>query len=180
MRRATMERMMPDLGEELNLAPDELDKLLNLLADARTNGGSGEDKVAAMLGSRYPQWQEYQRELPARQHISMLRGQLAASGSVLPESQVKPLMQALTAELQRSRKDEMSRPYQPVANKQEALDRDMQQIIAQNRRMIEAAEPFLNAQQLDSYRKMLERNAESARSALQTMEAAKSSPGGPD
>jgi len=195
--RAMLAQEYPDLGEELGLAPDELDKFLDLLADQQAdlaadappmNGldpaamrelaGKAEERrvadqaaIAAMLGDKYTQWQSYQKTLPARQQVTQLRSQLAASGSTLPEAQVRPLMAALDAEMKRIDQDSMGTPPRRKLTQQEQMDLDMQREVDGNRRLVTAATPYLSAQQLDSYRQMLDRQTELGRTMMQGMQA---------
>lgn len=176
MLRATLTQMYPDLDQELGLQPDELDKFLDLLASQRLGGSVGPDKskadeqaIAAMLGNRYPQWQDYQQTLPGRVQVSQLRGQLAASGSALSNAQAQPLMAALNAEQKRITEESLKNPQPRTTSPQELLERELQRATENNHRMVEAATPYLNAQQLDSYRQMLERQVELSRGMIRSI-----------
>lgn len=174
--RTLMNTAHPDIDEALGLSPQEEDKLLDLLAvhQARssavfvsgrpdTDQASARQNVAAalaehqrtneaelqnLLGSKYPQWQDYQQTQPAWQQRRDLRAVLDAAGTPLTEAQSQTLIAALSAE-QRSfnqTRDAISQPF--ARNTAE-----------RHQRILDAAAPHLSAQQTESYRQMLVRAA---------------------
>lgn len=174
--RLLMSTSNPDVGEALGLAPEEVDKLLDLLAtqqertsgvflEARQSGdqAAAQQQVAAaleehrrsadaelqeLLGAKYAQWQDYQQTRPVWQQRRDLRAVLDAAGTPLTETQGRSLIAALAAE-QRNISQTRGAITQPfAANSAE-----------QHQRLLGAAAPHLSAQQLESYRQMLERVA---------------------
>jgi hypothetical protein len=178
MVRAMLPRALPDLAKELNLSPAEAEQLMELLAKQQNaqlgqlaGGGSVQDmignseqirqaneaQIAAQLGSKYPQWQEYQATLPMRQQVNQLQTTLSASGNQLSDSQTKPLIAALSAEQKRITEDSRNVTAAPGATPQERREQRQQRTTESNRRMVAAASPYMNAQQLDTYKASLER-----------------------
>jgi hypothetical protein len=176
--RSILPRALPDLAKELNLSPAEAEKLMELLAKQQNaqigqlaGGGSVQDmianaeqirqaneaEIAAQLGGKYPQWQEYQATLPMRQQVNQLQTTLSATGNQLSDSQTKPLIAALSAEQKRITEDSRNVTAAPGATPQERRDQRQQRTAESNRRMVEAASPYMNAQQLDAYKASLQR-----------------------
>jgi hypothetical protein len=175
MARASFPIMYPDLGKELGLTPDELDKFEALLTRhlaSPTFGASPAERseLAQLLGDKYPRWQAYQDSLPGRQQVSLLRGRLVTSGNALSDEKAQLLTAALNVELKRA---DLStpRPAQPSpASSQEARDRDLQGIAEVSSRLVKAATPYLNAQQLEGYRQMLDQQMQMARMTMDVMQ----------
>ncbi len=163
----------PDVSEALGLAPEEAERFLELLvtqqersfaifenareagapassaaAEFEENRRNDESELQALLGSRYPQWQDYQQTRGVWQQRRDLRAVLDAAGTPLADAQGRSLIAALAAE-QRSISQTRSAAAQPFA--QYAPER--------RQRLLNAAAPHLSAQQLESYRQMLERAA---------------------
>lgn len=59
-------------------------------------------ELAAAMGSKYRDWQEYQQTMGARQQVMRLRETLAGSDEPIRQDQVKPLVQAMAREQQLS------------------------------------------------------------------------------
>lgn len=183
MGRMMLAQSLPDLGKELNLNPTEEEKLLDLIArqQADTAGeaigmlGQAQDpaarqqlqrqieekqkanqaEIASMLGSRYPQYQQYQDTLPTRNQVNQLKAQLGTGSNALSDAQSKSLITALAAEQKRINEQ----PRIAVAagsNPQTFMAEQARRREDNNRRLADAAATQLNAQQLDTYKKMLE------------------------
>lgn len=180
LRRETTRLLMrtsnPDVDEALGLAPEELDKLLELLATQQDRSSAlfaavtqasdpaaaqrelaaereeqrrtSEAELQALLGSRYPQWQDYQQTRPAWQQRRNLRAVLDAAGTPMTDSQGRALIAALSAE-QLSINQTRLTSAQPFS----------QNTPERHQRLMNAAAPHLSAQQLESYRQMLDRAA---------------------
>ena len=187
--RLLMSTSNPDVGEALGLAPDEVEKLLDLLAtqqertsvvfqQARQSGDpvTAQQRVAAaleehrrtadaelqeLLGSKYPQWEDYQQTRPVWQQRRDLRNVLDAAGMPLTDTQSRSLIAALAAE-QRNISQTRGAITQP-------FDRNSAE---QHQRLLGAAAPHLSAQQLESYRQMLERAAVRDEAMLSTLREA--------
>jgi hypothetical protein len=175
----------PGLAKELNLSPDEEKKLLDLLAkrqsaqtmnligaiggdpaEARRNADEQrravDGEIATLLGNRYPQYQEYDRTLPTRRQVEQLQTALGANDK-LSDSQTRPLITALSAEQQRIQQEQQSQPRTQIAlnaspeERAQQLQQMQQRTAGNNQRLVAAATPYMNPQQLDAYKKQLER-----------------------
>lgn len=192
LRRAMMVQQYPDLGKELGLSEQEVNKLFDLLVQQETDLAANtfaadnrdpaavqariaklqadrqanEAELKTMLGGKYTQWQEYKDTLPGRRQVTDLRAVLSASGNSLNDAQARPLIAALTAEQKRINDER----FGSAAGAGNAL---LAQYSPENvKRMVDAASPYLNPQQLESFRQMREREANSRRALLGGMEAA--------
>jgi hypothetical protein len=118
----------PDLAVAMNLAPEQAQQLIELLADQQSRnmferppfGPDGapdenamrewqqqmqqrqrqnQDEVRQLLGDAgVEQWKEYQSTIGARQQVRQLRTLLDSSGLSLRQDQVQPLVNAIAAE----------------------------------------------------------------------------------
>jgi len=152
----------------LGLTTAEKDKLLDLLAMQRMRGSTTlapehisaqesearqqreyDTKVAelqALLGSKYPKWQDYQETVTVRMEERNLRVALDAAGIPLAQTQEHALIDALVAE-QRSI-NQTARTSRGVTTLRTPEIRQ---------RLLSAAIPYLSTQQLDEYQALLER-----------------------
>lgn len=166
----------PGVQEALDLAPDELEKLLELLGTqqersseifdlARQSGDpagsqadvtarleenrrTSETELQALLGAKYPQWLDYNQTRAAWSQGRDLHAVLEAAGTPFTPAQERAVISALAAE-QRSFNQTRDATRQPfLVNTPE-----------RQQRRLDAAAPHLSAQQLQSYREMLERAA---------------------
>jgi hypothetical protein len=177
LERMSLPQQYPDLGEELGLRPDELEKLFDLLAD-RTHAvmpqarAASDAAIAALLGTRMADWQQYEQSLPARRQVTQLRGQLAASGGSLEQSQVRPLIAALNAAQAEHQSRMSGNPLPRTLDRQQRLEADLQREKEGNRRMVEAAAPFLDKRQQDAYQRMLDQQMALVESMMPVVNAA--------
>jgi len=186
----------PDLGKALGLSPAELEKFYDLLVKQQLEQASGQlallggggnpspdeiqeaqrtarareqanaAEMSAMLGSKYPQWQEYQSTLTVRQQVSQLQASLGAAGSSLSDSQSQRLIKALAAEQTRITEESRSAPTTTARTRQEMLEQELDRLSETNRRLVNVASAHLDSQQLDSYRKMLEQRERLKRTVI--------------
>jgi hypothetical protein len=189
LRRAMMVQQYPDLGKELNLSDEQVNKLFDLMADQESNLAAdvlspanrdpatlqarmakrqadqqaNEAELKATLGGKYSQFQEYKETLPTRRQVTDLRAVLNASGSSLSDAQARPLIAALAAEQKRIDQEARAPGGNPLT---------AQYTPENTNRLVGAAAPYLNPQQLESYRQMREREANSRRALFSGMEAA--------
>lgn len=171
--RAMFEIMYPDLRQALDLTPEEADRLLDLLAAHQVanrgllyNDKSAEERAAAiqqaqreqepelqaLLGIKYPQWQDYDETLPAWRLVRDLRASLDAAGMPLADAQAKPLVSAL-ADVQRTYNQQVRSLVEAKSGK-EALDR---QKAERNNRFLQVAASHLPPGQFENFRAVLER-----------------------
>lgn len=166
----------PGVEEALGLSAEELEKLLNLLAAqqerssevfdrAREQGNqaasqaivsagldehrrASEAEMQALLGAKYPQWQDYQQTRAAWSQGRDLRAVLEAAGTPFTPTQERAVISALAAE-QRSFNQSGEAARQPfVRNSPE-----------RQQARLDAVAPHMSPQQLESYRQMLDRAA---------------------
>src|SRR5690606_36599446 len=129
-RRETIRMLMrtsnPDLAEALGLAPDEAERVLDLLATQQERSSAifdesrnsndpasatrdaaprleehrlrSQAELQELLGSKYPQWQDYQQTQPVWRQRRDLRAVLDAAGTPLSNAQSQALITALSAE----------------------------------------------------------------------------------
>ncbi|MEO8313470.1 MAG: hypothetical protein ABI645_01635 [Pseudomonadota bacterium] len=189
--RMMLPQRFPDIGKELGLTPAETEKLFDVLAKQQMGqttlgldvlSGNGmpdsaamqektrklqqdqQAELAALLGDKLPQYQNYQKNLPMRRQVSQLQSTLGTGNNALSDTQAKPLISALAAEQTRIQQDRSNapRPAQPQQRltPQQVMEQQTERQIARaaedSRRMISVATSYLNPQQLESYRKMLE------------------------
>jgi hypothetical protein len=195
---AAIRQQYPDLGKELGLSKEEEDKLfdtmikqqldlssesMNLLTGdnltpeamqemerkAREKQQANQAELAAMLGSKYPKFEEYQGTMAARQQVSQLNNVLGASGGALSDTQSKQLIAALAAEQKRITQETNANPLPAGRTRQEMLDQQLQRTADNNRRLADAASAYLTTSQLDSYRKMQEQQLALARRVIGAM-----------
>ena len=124
-QKAMMGNMYPDLASELNLAPDEFERLTTLLAEqqlrsmeqqsgpffdgppdsataqemqrkAQANRQAADAELKALLGDeKWNAWRDYQSTMGVRHEVAQLRTSLANQGAPLTDDQIKPLQRAL-------------------------------------------------------------------------------------
>ncbi len=204
--RASIAQNYAGLARELDLTPEQLGKLFDLLtksqvatmgrtpacnADEATVRESAnarldidrkqEADAAALLGdTKYRQFKDYQQSLPVRMQVTQLSAALEASGMPLAEPQQKQLIAALAAD-QKQRTDEAMQAARTAASAprdQATMLEDVVHTAEQNNnRMVDVASPYLNAQQLDAFRKMQNQNLGMTRAMVRAQRAQLDAPG---
>jgi len=166
--RSMLENSLPDLDQVLGLTTAEKDELLDLLATQQTRGVTTlapenesaqeseeryqrryDTRVAelqALLGSKYPRWQDYEDTVSVRREVRDLRVALDAAGLALAQTQERALVDALV-EVQRGFNLTDRTPTGVVARR---TPKNIQLLLS-------AATPYLSMQQLDEYQALLER-----------------------
>lgn len=182
--RMILPRQYPDLAKELDLSPAQEEKFFELLArqqadtraetqrvrdsgpqdraaieerqrQAQERQRTHQAEVAAVLGAKVPEWQEYQRTLPVRRQVQLLKASLGSGGNALTDMQSRPLIQALAVEQARIQDEGRSAP-RAGGTPQEFREQQLQRTMERNRRLLGVASSHLNPQQVESYRRMLE------------------------
>ena len=197
--RGMIAQRFKDVGKELHLSKEEEDKLIDTIArqqmdlsaasmDLLTGDNSDPDarrelerktqdmqraddaELSSMLGSKYPQFQEFESTMAARQQVDQLKAVLTANGAdnggALGDAQSKSLVTALAAEQKRITDEAKANPVPAGNSRQEAIDLQLQRTTEANSRMVNTASAYLNSQQLDSYKKMLDQQTELLRKVL--------------
>jgi hypothetical protein len=130
-------------------------------------------EVTAMLGDKATRWQQYQQTLPMRRQVNQLKMSLGTGNNALSDTQGTPLIAALAAEqsrIQQERRNAPRPPQQPgQPNPQTAIEQQLERAAEDNRRMVGVASSYLNPQQLDSYRQMLEQQQSMQRTLMRAV-----------
>jgi hypothetical protein len=192
MMRGVMTQMYPDIEQELGLTPQEKQQLFDLLAmDGQESAAlmlsGGQDpaatrelqrklveaqraqeaKLAALLGSKYPKWEDYQSTVAARQQVDQLRRTLGASGNPLNDAQANQLVAAFAAEQRRSNKEIRAWSISAAAiNSPNMMQESMQRSVATQGRLVDVAAPILDSAQLERYRRQVEQQASMLRATM--------------
>jgi hypothetical protein len=135
---------------------------------------SNQAELATLLGDKMPRYEAYQRTLPLRQQVSQLKTALGTGNNALSDTQGQQLIAALAAEqalIQQERRNTPGQQQQGPRDPQAAMDQQLARAAEDNRRMVSAARSHLNAQQLESYRRMLEQQQELQRTLMRSIGA---------
>lgn len=183
--RTSVRRQNADLAEELGITEAEANKIIDVLAEYQVNMNAEltvlsmnaqndpaaqqemarrqtemqrqrEESLAALLGPRLSQYQQYQQTLPARSRVNSLNSTLSQAGAPLTGTQLKSLTTVMVAQQQRQQQDlqDLTRGINPQDPEARArITEQLQNRTSEtNRRVLEAATPFLNAQQISALR----------------------------
>lgn len=138
-----------------------------------------DEALMATLGGRYPQWQDYQQTRGARQQVVQVGRTMEAAGFPLTAEQSRPLTDVYITEQRRQREETM----QMMASARTAGPLDQARMLEErlklqadsNQRILDAARPHLNAQQLNALQTSMEQqlvmNRASSRMARQRLES---------
>jgi hypothetical protein len=120
-----------------------------------------EASLRNLLGGKYAQYQSYQQTMPARSRVTSIGLQLAQIGMPLNETQTRALTAAVIADQQRQRQDAQL-AVRPAGNptdpeyRAKMMEDALKRTEENNRRLVEAAAPHLNAKQLAAFREQME------------------------
>lgn len=179
--RKAVPAQYPDIARELNLTPQETERLFDviarqqseapgrtLFAAAGDNDGkqrANEAELSAVLGSKFRPFRKYQESLPIRRQVIQLQRALAGSGADLGEAKARSLIAALATEQARINQ-EASASITQGRTPQEALEEQLQRNSDVNRRLLGVASSHLDSRQLDGYRKLLEQQEKRMRAIV--------------
>jgi hypothetical protein len=195
MMRAMMAQMYPDVEQELGLTPAEKQKLFDLLSDpgqdpmafmasgaqdaaAREemqrkmveSARAQEAKLSALLGSKYPKWQDYQSTAQARQQVDQLRRTLSGGGTPLSEVQTNQLVTAFAAEQKRADKETRDWSMSVAAiNSPDMMQETVKRTIESQSRLVGVAAPILDTAQLDRFKRQVEQQTTMLRATMSMM-----------
>jgi hypothetical protein len=197
--RNMLPQQYPDIAKDLNLSATEVEKLFDTLARQQMDAGTGgaldlfaggelnaaaiqeaqrkmqqqqkahDAELAALLGSRYPLWQDYQGTASARSQVDQLQAALGPDNR-LSDAARKSVITALAVEEGRIQRDEREVMLQG-RNTQEFFENQINRATELNQRRIAAASPLLTVAQRDTYRRMLEQQTSMAAMMLRSMSA---------
>jgi hypothetical protein len=179
--RSSMTRTYPDLARELGLTPERAGKLMDLIVKHRLASATGmtavgadvtdqsetrnalqqrmqqeKAEIALLLGDvAYQKWSEYQGTLAVRQQVSRLNEVLESSGHMLDQYQESQLIAAL-AEGQKRQAEDLRQLGSSSGTRDQAemITDSVQRTQEDNRRALDVASSYINAQQLDEFRKL--------------------------
>lgn len=200
--RMTLPQNYPGLVEELGLSREEADQLFDLLAENQvstanqlpigTNGQIDQaamqeftrarqeqqaklnESVAALLGSRYGQWQEYEQTRPARMQVTQVGRTLESVGMPITDAQRRPLTAVYIAEQKRQTQERQSMIREVTRDPQSQARLQEESIKLQaesNRRILEAAASHLSSEQVDALRQSFEQQQAMSRASSRLMRA---------
>lgn len=189
MLRQGLISQYPDLQKELGIPSAQADRLLDLLVKQRADvamerariAGAGsmdgapreaqahEGEIAALLGDKYEKWKEYERTASDRlrqrweqQGVEELRAAISTTSNPLSPAMFDPLVKALDAEQKRI--DQELRGAGAAGQ--------MQYLEQNQRRLMNVASAYLNADQMQRYRRHLEGQAQMIRATIGMLEGA--------
>jgi len=197
LMRMMMQQQYPDMARELGLTDAEAAKVFDLIARQQQDIGmdslallgigptdpesvrnaqrnveektrAGEAELAALLGSKYPDWQKYQATAAARQQIARIQTALG-SVNALTESQSKALLPALATAQAKMAAEQRNEPVMKGNNPKEVLENQLKVAEETMRRMLDAASPHLTIAQKEIYKRSLEQDVTSLRAIMGSM-----------
>lgn len=189
---AEISRLNTDLARELRLSPEQAEALFELLAEQQLDASirslsveTGEvgdltlqqeemrdlalqqqSAITGILGpAGYQQYREYQKTLPVRRQLVSWQSVLAAANVPLTGDQMTMLVARLAIDepqiVSSVRSLDPSDPQTP----QEVAQRRLDSATERNRRMQEAAQPYLDSAQAEALRTALDLELNLARAA---------------
>lgn len=200
MLRQLLPQQYPDIATEMNMSAAEVEKLFDTLARQQMDfdmsgsmamfmGGqldpaavqdmerkmqqqqkAHEAELAAQLGSKYAQWQDYQGTAAARQQVDRLQAVLDAENR-LSEAGRKSVIAALAVEEARFTRQQREEPMAGGRNMQEMLQKELERTTEYNQRRIQAASPHLTVAQRDAYKRLLDQQTSMANMMMRSMAA---------
>jgi hypothetical protein len=196
-QKAMINMMYSGLFKDLNLSPEETDKLKELLTDAQMSNveaaqglfggkeGATEDstklvadakkqtdaEIKAMLGDeKFTQYEEYKKNMGERMQLDQLRNQLAGENLPLRDDQSAQLMQIMKEE-KANRPAPISADQSQTPTKEtftaENLDKQLAWMDDYNQRVLERAGQVLSPEQLKKYQTFQEQQASMQKMGLQ-------------
>lgn len=190
-------RQYPDLGKELGLSEAQANNLIEVLARQQLDLGTdtigmlggeamdpaavqemerradektraNEAELASLLGSKYPDFQQYQATAAARQQVTLLQNALG-SANALSEEQSKALLVALAAAQKQASAEQRNQPVMKGRTPPEILENQLKLAEDNAHRMLQAASPHLTFAQQEIYKNVLDQNMVMVRSIMQSM-----------
>lgn len=169
--KTSIRRLYGDAGQALGLSPEKSNQLLDLLADQQTRNigdirskvpegqtirqylqdqqKKNADEITALIGQdRAADWAAYQKSLPERSTLGVVRDQLEQAGLPMTESQRTQMLAAITEESQR-----IPRPTPTQGLPPEEMMAQMNQWQTDyDKALLDRAKQVLNADQYSAYK----------------------------
>lgn len=195
--RAAIATNYAGVASDLGLTEQEANELFDLITNQQINamdtavgaGATNEERQQAartqreqrqqheaalqnLLGTRYSQWQDFQKTMPARQRVSQLGVMLASSGQALSETQSKSLTALLIADRKRQTAELGGRVYptERIAIL-DYMEQNLKATEANNRQLLNTAASYLTAQQLDRLRRLFDQELAASRASIRMQRA---------
>lgn len=193
-RRQALDYTYADLGKVLNLPPEKVAAILDLLADQSVESADlqwqtpvtreeGEDlqraiaeqerkadrQLEQLLGSSsLNQLKEFQQSISSRMEVNRLRSELAIGSEALRDDQYQPMLEIVSAENQRMNQ-ELQDGYaaHPGAGGKFNASLRTELAVAANKRIVESARSFLSAAQIATVENLYRRQ----RAQMETQDA---------
>ena len=196
-QKAMINLMYGGLFKDLNLSPEEKDKLKDLLTDAQLKnieaaqgmfgGKEGiseettkqiadakkqtEAEVKALLGDeRFAQYQDYQKNVNERMQIDQFKNQLAGANMPMNDAQSAQMMQIIKEEKAATPapiSDDQSQAPKPDTFTAANMEKQVAWMDDYNQRVLNRAAQVLNPEQLKQYQSFQEQQASMQKLGLQ-------------
>lgn len=147
--------------------PAERERHVREMADQAERDRAAEAEIAALLGDRYPKWQEYRRSSSERLRETytlaaraQLRESISSRDNPMTDATFEAFSAAVEAEERRFQNESPSR----------SIRHQVQQMPEMHRRMVQAASAHLDAAQVERYRQYLAEQVTMMTGAAATME----------
>lgn len=169
--KTSIRRLYEDAGHALGLSPEKSNQLLDLLADQQTRNigdirskvpegqsirqylqdqqKKNADEITALIGQeRAADWAAYQKSLPERSTLGVVRDQLEQAGVPMTESQRSQMLAAITEESQRLPRPTPTQGLPP----EETMAQMNQWQTEYDKALLDRAKQVLNADQYSAYK----------------------------
>jgi hypothetical protein len=196
-QKAMINMMYGGLFKDLNLSPEEKDKLRELLTDSQMKNieaaqgmfggkdGVSEDttkqisdtkkqtdaEIKALLGDeRFATYQDYQKNVGERMQIDQFKNQLAGANMPMDDAQAAQLMQIMKQEKAATPppiSDDQSQVPKPDTFTAGNLEKQLAWMDDYNQRVLNRAAQVLNPEQLKQYQSFQEQQASMQKLGLQ-------------
>lgn len=169
--KSSVRRMYGDAGQAMGLSAEKSSQLLDLLAEQQTrNFGNirdrvpegqtiqqhmqdqqkkNNDEIVALIGQdKASDWAAYQKSLPDRAQLGVVRDQLDQAGVPMTDSQRTQMLAAITEESQRLPRPTMGSGLPP----EEAMTQMNQWQTEYDKALLDRAKQVLNTDQYNAYK----------------------------
>jgi hypothetical protein len=186
--KAVMRRQYGDVGPALGLSQEQATKLIDVLADPQARMPAVDLRkmpvdrasmlqvaadaqkrtdaaVAAVIGeNKLPQWQEYQKTMPERSQVNMVRDQMQQMGTPLTDDQRAQLVDILVEQHQLNPRPEMQQLSSLPPD--ETYQASMKWQDESDKTFLERAKSVLTKEQYEQYRDFQEWQSEMRNNAF--------------
>jgi hypothetical protein len=170
--KSSIRRMYGDAGQAMGLSPEKSSQLLDLLADQQTRNFGGDirekvpagetiqqymqdqqkknnEEVISLIGQdKADDWAAYQKSLPDRAQLGMVRDQLEQAGVPMTDSQRTQMLAAISEESQRLPRPTPNNGLAP----EEMMAQYNQWQTEYDKALLDRAKQVLNTEQYNAYK----------------------------